>query len=149
MISHKLLTGLSFLLFFLLVLTQKAAWAQELQFERLSVEQGLSQATVNCFLQDRQGFVWIGTNDGLNRFDGYRFLHYRHYPGDSASISNNAITAMGEGHDGTLWIDTNGGLNQFDRETETFRHIRHDANNPQSLDDNRVRVIFEDRAGIL
>ncbi|MFQ5630716.1 MAG: two-component regulator propeller domain-containing protein, partial [bacterium] len=123
--------------------------AQNMQFEHLTIEDGLSQNTVRCILQDRLGFMWFGTDDDLNKFDGYRFTHYKNRHGDATTLSNNTINVIYEDKSGTLWIGTNGGLNRFDRRSETFRHFRHDPNNPNSLHDNIVSAIYEDAAGTL
>ena len=91
------------------------------KFERISVEHGLSQEIVRCILQDSQGFMWFGTNDGLNKYDGYKFTTYRHDPEDSTSLGSNNITALYEDHSGNLWIGTfEGGLNRYDRDKNDF-----------------------------
>src|SRR6185295_12804435 len=64
------------------------------KFENLSTEQGLSQSTVKCFFQDRQGFLWIGTANGLNRYDGYHFKVFRNNPSNTATISHNSISCI-------------------------------------------------------
>lgn len=122
----------------------------QLRFERLSVEQGLSQNTVQCILQDRRGFMWFGTQDGLNKYDGYAFTVYKPDPQDSQSLSSTRIESLFEDHTGTLWVGTDGGgLNQFDAASETFRNYQHDPKNRQSLSNNHVLTIYEDRAGTL
>jgi GAF domain-containing protein/ligand-binding sensor domain-containing protein len=122
---------------------------QELRFERISVEQGLSDSTVTCFYQDSAGFLWIGTNDGLNRYDGYDFQVYRHDPGDPTSLSHDSVTAILEDSSGVLWIGTAGGLDWFDRRQERFVHYRHDADDPVSLSHDAVSVLYQDRSGTL
>jgi len=74
------------------------------KFERISLDQGLSQSTVNCITQDKKGFMWFGTQDGLNRYDGYDFKVYKHHPNDPNSLSNNQIYAVYEDREGFLWI---------------------------------------------
>jgi len=118
---------------------------QEFKFERLSVEQGLSQCTVGAIFQDRRGFLWIGTSDGLNRYDGYSFKHYKHDPSDSTSLSNNGVTVIAEDGLGRLWIGTaEGGINRYDRGRDCFIRYQHDPHNPQSLSHNHIEFIFED-----
>jgi ligand-binding sensor domain-containing protein/signal transduction histidine kinase len=110
----------------LLVITPVSSLlAQErrIGFERLSIMQGLSQSEVNCILRDRQGFMWFGTQDGLNRYDGYAFTVYRHNPSDSNSISDNYITALSEDGRGNLWIGTQHGLNEFIPGRRGFRRF--------------------------
>ncbi len=92
-----------------------------IEFDHVSIGQGLSQSDVNCMLEDKAGFIWFGTQDGLNRYDGYAFRVYRHSPSDSTTISDNYITALYEDPQGALWIGTQHGLNLFDSRTETFR----------------------------
>jgi hypothetical protein len=99
---------------------QSYGQGSEVRFERISVEQGLSQNTVSSILQDSRGFLWIGTSDGLNRYDGTGFKVYRHDPLNPTSLSHNVITALAEDEQGMLWIGTDGGgLNQYDRHAET------------------------------
>ncbi len=94
-------------------------------FSHLTIEDGLSQSTVFCILQDASGYMWFGTTDGLNRYDGYNFVVYNNNPLDSTSISGNSITELCEDKDGYIWIGTNEGiLNRYDRKTDTFKHFR-------------------------
>ncbi|MBL7958736.1 response regulator [bacterium] len=124
--------------------------AQELEidFERITIEQGLSQSSINCIIQDSRGFMWFGTQDGLNRYDGYDFIVYKRSSLDTFTISSNWITSLFEDVSGTIWIGTQGGgLNRFDRFTEKFVSYMHDANDPASLISNDVRSVYEDKAG--
>jgi len=115
-----------------------------INFEHFTVEQGLSQNTIQCLWQDRRGFIWLGTSDGLNQYDGYGFKVYKPDPGNLQSLSENKIESIYEDRAGILWIGTqNGGLNQFDPATETFRHYKNDPQNPQSLSNNHVLAIYE------
>jgi len=110
------------------------AQTNQVKFHNLNSEQGLSQATARCIYQDSKGFLWVGTQDGLNKYDGYTFTIYRHDQADQNSLSNNSVSAILEDKFGMLWIGTTGGgLNRFDRQTEKFTRYLHDANNPQSL----------------
>src|SRR5580765_1169623 len=85
-----------------------AAATPPLGVQRYSLEEGLSQQDVNAITQDDQGFMWFGTEDGLNRFDGYEFRQLRHHRDDPNSISNGFISALVPSEDG-LWIGTDGG----------------------------------------
>jgi len=122
---------------------------QESKFQRLSIEDGLSQSSIQAILQDSQGFMWFGTEDGLNKYDGYNFTVYRHLSTDSTSLSSNFIQALYEDQTKTLWIGTNDGLNRFNRNTATFTRYLHDPKNPHSLSHDQIRAIGEDQTGAL
>lgn len=92
-------------------------------FKNLSVQNGLSQNTVNAILQDRQGFLWFGTKDGLNRYDGLSFRKFKHDARSERSIGNNFITALYEDAKGNIWIGTDVGLYIYYPEQDTFRHF--------------------------
>ena len=89
--------------------------------EHLTLQDGLSQSTISCILQDKDGFMWFGTANGLNRYDGYGFTVYKSNISDSGSISNNIINYLYEDSAGTLWISTESGLNSFDKRTGKFK----------------------------
>jgi ligand-binding sensor domain-containing protein/two-component sensor histidine kinase len=117
-------------------------------FTRILSENGLSQNTVHCILQDSKGFMWFATEDGLDEYDGYSFTVYKNIPHDSNSISDNFIWTIFEDDDGTLWIGTNsGGLCRFDREYEKFTTYKNDPHNPNSLVMNNVRTVCKDNDG--
>jgi ligand-binding sensor domain-containing protein len=92
------------------------------EFRHISIEQGLSQSNVNCILQDSKGFLWFGTKDGLNRYDGYSFRIYQNSPPDTNSISDNYITALAEDKSGNIWIGTLGGkLNRLNNNNQKIK----------------------------
>ncbi|MFC1921893.1 two-component regulator propeller domain-containing protein [Chloroflexota bacterium] len=123
---------------------------QQIRFEKISIEDGLSQSSVYSIYQDSTGFLWFGTEDGLNKFDGYNFTVYRHDPDDPLSLSDNSILSIFEDGSGELWIGTYGrGLNRFDREKEQFKRFRHNPDNPNSLINDNVNVINVDSSGRL
>ncbi|MCB0275097.1 MAG: sigma 54-interacting transcriptional regulator [Calditrichaeota bacterium] len=114
----------------------------------LSVAQGLSQTLVECLYQDRHGFMWFGTYDGLNRYDGYQFKIFK--AGQANGISDNLIFAITGDSLGYIWVGTrHGGLNRYDPFNETFGHFVHDPDNPSSIGDNFVSNLFVDRTGVL
>ena len=126
------------------------AQTEHIVFDHLSVNDGLSNSIIQSILQDSRGFMWFGTEDGLNKYDGYNFTVYRHNPEDSLSISGNCITALYESQfhgKQVLWIGTHSGLNLLDIETEQFTHFRNDPDDPQSLSHDRVISIYEDSFG--
>ncbi|MFN3693547.1 MAG: two-component regulator propeller domain-containing protein [Ignavibacterium sp.] len=96
---------------------------QDYKFTHLKIEDGLSQSTVYSIIQDKKGFMWFGTGNGLNKYDGYKFFIYSNNPSDSTSISDNGIISMIEDHEGIIWIGTSAGnINRFDRTYEEFSH---------------------------
>src|SRR4030042_1319519 len=97
------------------------AYRAPVRFETISIEQGLSQSSVVAILQDRKGFLWFGTDNGLNRYDGYDFRIFRNDPSDPDSIGDSKIVTLLEDSRGRLWVGTSyGGLNFFDRDREAF-----------------------------
>ena len=122
---------------------------EDIKFEKIGIEQGLSQMTIHCIIQDRKGFLWIGTSDGLNKFDGYSITNYYYNIDDTNSLSGNSIQAILEDNSGILWIGTREGLNKFDPKTEKFTLYKNDPQDSESLSHNNVRSIFEDSLGTL
>lgn len=122
--------------------------AQEIKFERISFEQGLFQSNISTIYQDQRGLLWIGTSDGLNKYDGYRFSTYRFDPLDSTSISGNYIYSIYEDRLGYLWVvASGGGINCFDPATEKFSHYRNDPQSRDCLSDDNVTAVLEDSRG--
>jgi signal transduction histidine kinase/ligand-binding sensor domain-containing protein len=102
------------LLLVLLAPAAVSAVADSVRFRSYGPEQGLSQISAGEILEDRQGFLWVGTQDGLNRFDGYGFRIYRHVADNLNSLSDNYVTALAEDSDGGIWVGTQNGLNRLD-----------------------------------
>lgn len=124
--------------------------ADDILFRRLSVEDGLSQSAVNCMTQDRDGYIWLGTQDGLNRYDGHEFTVYRHSERDSSTLSENYVTCILEDSAGSLWIGTyNGGVNRFDKSLGKFSHFFHDPAGGAGPGGNIIMDIKEDQSGNL
>jgi ligand-binding sensor domain-containing protein/signal transduction histidine kinase len=113
---------------------------QNYYFKHFQVEQGLSNNTATCIIQDKKGFIWIGTKDGLNRFDGYNFKVFRNIPGDSTSLGNNSVWKLCEGKDGRIWVGTERGLYVYDPDHDSFSHIKDTPMRP-------VKIIAEDPNG--
>lgn len=123
--------------------------AQDLKFYTIGADKGLSQSAVNCVIQDQQGFMWFGTQEGLNRYDGNNFKIYKRNPLDSNSLSNNFVYCLLQDKTGKIWIGTaGGGVNVFDPSTERFTHFNH-SDDRFSLSNDVVRVIYEDQQGTI
>jgi ligand-binding sensor domain-containing protein len=109
---------------FLLITVDSYSQAGNIKFENISIKDGLSQSSPNCILQDSRGILWIGTEDGLNKYDGYSFIVFKPEVNNPGSISNNRIKCLLETSDGNLWVGTNGGgLNIYDRQKDLFIHF--------------------------
>ncbi|MEP1033449.1 two-component regulator propeller domain-containing protein [Ekhidna sp.] len=122
--------------------------AQDIRFLRITQDQGLSQNSVTAIYQDSRGFMWIGTQDGLNKYDGYEFTVYRNIPSDSTALSNNYIRDIIEDQNGDLWIGTSGGgLCRFDYSNEIFHCFQANDSIPNSIGGNSVMVLYEDKEG--
>lgn len=136
----------------ILLMFLSVAYAQESRpaFNHLTIDDGLSQNSINSIIQDRYGFMWFGTHDGLNRYDGYQFIHFRTERNNSNSISNNYIYDIHQDDDGLLWIATfGGGLNSLNTVTnEIIRHRMAPAG-ADSFPTNRLFSIAEFPDGIL
>ncbi|CAM2066134.1 Diguanylate cyclase [Sulfidibacter corallicola] len=116
----------------------------------LGIEDGLSHATVYCILQDRHGFMWFGTQNGLNRYDGLHIVTYEHGSGRENALNANGVSDMVHDGNGGFWLGTwGGGLDWFDPGTETFVHHEHDPLDPTSLSHNEVQTLLRDSRGRL
>ncbi len=118
-----------------------------LTFEHIGVNDGLSQINITCILQDKRGFMWFGTRDGLNRYDGYKFTVYRNDPNNPNTLSNNFIQDLVEDKDSNIWIATqNGGLNKLDQRHEVFTRYMQNDRDPQSISSNNVnKLVLDER----
>ncbi|MBC7829839.1 MAG: histidine kinase [Chitinophagaceae bacterium] len=144
-------------IFFLVFLTglvcRLPAQSPSLYFDKLTNQNGLSNNKVNCILQDARGFIWFGTDDGLNRYDGNNFTIFRNQPGNPFSISGNMIMDLLEDKNGILWIATSdGGLTKYDyrisprQQFVQFKHLPADTN---SIPVNMLNALLEDQQGNL
>ncbi|MCB0195728.1 MAG: response regulator [Anaerolineae bacterium] len=129
--------------------SSSATDAGQLIFSHLTVESGLSHAVATHLAQDAQGTIWLGTEGGLNRFDGQTVKAYRHDPQHSNSLSHNVIKAMVIDRAGWLWIGTANGLNKFDPHTETFTRYHHQPGKPDSLGFDAISALHLDQTGHL
>lgn len=159
---HTLLSGFVLAIFFLIqpspVLAQSenaptsllSTEAPTLRFEHLKVGDGLAQGSANTITQDSRGYIWITTQSGLHRYDGYEFKVYNYTAFDSTSLSEGWVWAVEESDNGDLWVTTNsGGLNRMDRATGTFKHYVHDPDDSTSISSDWTQFIHEDSNGDL
>ncbi len=121
-----------------------------IRFQRLTVEDGLSQSSVNAIVQGPRGFLWLGTQDGLNRYDGYTFRVYKHDDTDPGSIAHNFVWAVLIDRHGDLWVGTDGGgLDRWDPSRDRFVHHRSVKDDPTTLPHDRVRALAEGPDGTI
>jgi len=117
------------------------AQISDVRFRHISNEQGLSNSTINCVFQDSRGFIWFGTRDGLNRYDGVKFNIYRNDVKLAGSISDNFIRCMYEDARHKLWVGTSFGLNCFDPVTNAFMVYTHNEKDAKSISSNVITSI--------
>ena len=141
----NLLVTISFVAYPSLLLAQP----RDLRFERLSRAQGLVGGEVHCIVQDSFGYLWFGTESGLNRYDGTGFTVYRHEPRNSSSIVDAKVQSLWEDTQGILWVGTWNGLERFNRASDTFTHFLPDPEAPPGDWSNVIYDIREDRSGTL
>lgn len=117
-------------------------------FEHLTMREGLSQSTVMSILQDREGYLWLATESGLDRYDGYTIREYRRERGDEHGLANDYIWKIAQDAGGDLWLATaGGGVARWDRKNDRFQQFRHDPENPDSLASDTVRTLLVDAQG--
>lgn len=115
--------------------------------DQLSVDNGLSQSEVTAVLKDHRGYVWLGTQDGLNRYDGYGFSYYKNNPFDFSTLSNDQIASIFEDQTGTLWVGTGNGLNRFDARTGKFVRLRDSVAAARKYPVLRINALAADAQG--
>lgn len=119
------------------------------KFDILTTEEGLSNNFVRVIYQDKYGYMWFGTVEGLNKYDGYQISVYKNMKNDSNSLSDNYINDITEDADGNLWIATNNGLNLYDREHDNFIKFFTDSSTANSLQNNNIKALLSDTSGFL
>ncbi|HPE76336.1 MAG TPA: two-component regulator propeller domain-containing protein [Draconibacterium sp.] len=137
-----------FVLLTCLFLISFSGYSQDLNFKHININNGLSQNAVFAILKDSKGFMWFGTKDGLNKFDGYNFVIYQHNPFDSTTLSANYITSLYEDKRGLIWVGTyDGGVNAFDRKFETFYRVDLRKDSVSLRNVYEIKTIAEDLEG--
>lgn len=146
---HKTAQASIFLSTLFLFAANLPAQQPALRFDHLTMEQGLSESIVLSIIQDHRGYMWFGTADGLNRYDGYSFTVFKHNPDDSTSLTHNYVQVLHEDHTGRLWVGTLRGLDWFDPETERFHHYELLRREHQNQNELVVSSIRENPQGTL
>jgi ligand-binding sensor domain-containing protein/serine phosphatase RsbU (regulator of sigma subunit) len=119
-------------------------------FNHITIEDGLSQSSVTCILQDRNGFMWFGTQDGLNRFDGYKFKVFKNNPADTTSLTENFIFSIYEDTSATLYIETiSGTLHKYDPRIESFQVVIKDSINLERAKVNTIGAMLMESSGLV
>lgn len=121
----------------------------DFRFKRYSLEEGLSQGSVFAIEQDRRGFLWIGTQDGLNRFDGNTFTVFNHIPFDTTSLSCNRVTSLAADDYGNLWVGTGHGLNVMAPGEETFTRYLHEPSSHAGTGVDNIKCLHADSRGFI
>lgn len=116
---------------------------RSLHFRNISIDAGLSDSFVLAIEKDNYGFIWVGTSEGLNRYDGYGFDTYRNHPEDPNSLSSSFINALHQDSEGNLWIGTEKGLNIYDYDSDSFRRVTALNDSLNLLSSLRIRSIHE------
>jgi signal transduction histidine kinase/CheY-like chemotaxis protein/ligand-binding sensor domain-containing protein len=134
------------ILLYLCLLSPFATFPQKpnIKFTQVNIEQGLSNSWVEAIFQDSRGFMWIGTRNGLDRYDGQQFKVYRNNTKDTTSISDNSIRYIYEDRDHNLWVGTANGLNRFDVNKDSFIRYKHIPGDTKSISNNVISCIYED-----
>ncbi len=147
-INLKLFISIFLILLSVIILTPLAhvhAQKNDLRFMHLTSDDGLPQNKVNCILQDSQGFMWFGTNDGLSKYDGYVFTNFDYDSADVYKPSDDFVQAMLEDNKGNLWFCTgSGGLNLYNRVSTQFKHFRAYSSMNNRISNDNVQAIVED-----
>jgi len=134
--------------FFLFMLSVGLMGQSNVKFQKLGIENGLSQNSINCIFQDSSGFMWFGTEDGLNKYDGYEFKVYRNDPQNKNSLSHNFVYSICEDKTGAIWIGTyGGGLNCLNPKTGTFKHFLYQEGVGNSLCNDKIYVMIQSSDG--
>ncbi len=131
--------------------TEPTVPPEDFRFLYFTIEEGLSQNSVHCIFQDSKGFMWFGTDDGLNRYDGYGFTVYRSKPSDPTTLSHISVTSIIEMPTAAgkreFWVGTRQGLNRFDPDTLHFTRFQHRPGDPSGLSDSRILCLYGDSRG--
>lgn len=126
---------------FALLLISGLTYGQEYEFINFNFDDGLPSLEITDIIQDKDGFIWLGTMNGVTKFDGYSFKSYQHNQFDTTSLSNNAVWQLELDSAGTIWVGTSGGLNRYDHYSETFVSYRHNDSVANSITNNTIYAL--------
>ena len=149
---NKTISKYLYFLFFVFQILIVTAQDNNLRFERLGLDDGLSQLTVNCIYQDSEGFIWLGTQSGLNKYSGTTKKPFEVYSNkilDKNSLSDNWINAITEDTHGNLWVGTRAGLNKINKKTNKITRYLTNPSDPNSLSNNNILGLFVDKKGFI
>jgi ligand-binding sensor domain-containing protein/anti-sigma regulatory factor (Ser/Thr protein kinase) len=148
-----ILNSINLSLTFFLCANTASAQTEKPFFRNIGTDNGLSHDKVNCIMQDKRGFLWFGTEDGLNRYDGQYVSIFKNQPNDTTCISGNIITDLHEDKNGIIWIATSdGGLTRYNYHlpaAKQFKQFKYNSHKANSIPDNNINQITEDNAGDL
>ena len=144
---NRMLNFNIFLVLLFFMLTPSFSAQEYFVFENFSIPQGLSNPTINCIYEDKYGFLWLGTNDGLSRYDGYEFKVYKNNPSDSTSLPGNSIRTISEDNNDNLWIGGSNVLAKYDSKNDNFIKVKFDRGN--LLNQPIITKIFVDNNNII
>lgn len=149
LLRNVLLPVMRTVLLLLFIIITRDTFGQEevYRFKNYSVEQGLSQSYVSAIIQDKTGYLWFGTADGLNRFDGYTFKVYKRNPSDSNTFNGKIIHTLLCDSKNRIWIGTRGGIDIYDTGLKQFNHITSTSNHNKTLPNDYINALLESSDG--
>jgi ligand-binding sensor domain-containing protein/serine phosphatase RsbU (regulator of sigma subunit) len=143
MLTKNTYTTKWFIVVLIFFISSLSSFSQNIKFKRINIDDGLSQASIKTILQDSDGFIWIGTQDGLNRYDGFHMKIFKNDYYDTLSLPSNDINYLFEGKNGVIYVGTNdGGFSVYNKSTEKFTNYKKEKSS-NALSDNSVRGILE------
>jgi ligand-binding sensor domain-containing protein/signal transduction histidine kinase len=152
-INKSILKNTIQLIVFILVVSMLGTKAKGIEsntrFKRVEIEKGLSQASAQVIFQDSKGYIWIGTSDGANRYDGQQYKTYKYELDDSNSLTSNNVDDIVQDDDGAIWFATSKGLNRLDSNTEKIKRYTSNSSDSKSLSDSNVWALLKSRDGKL
>ncbi|OAQ38984.1 hypothetical protein A5893_13175 [Pedobacter psychrophilus] len=149
--SKKIILRFLITISFLMLFSQLETFAQidKIKFNFLTREQGISNSTVVSIFQDSKGYIWFGSGDGLNVYDGYTIKVYKNLLNDPNSLSSNNVTQIIEDNEQRIWVGTTNGLNIYNRKTDEFLRFKIDNQSKTSINSNNIISLFLDRKGVV